>query len=140
MQTICLVNTSKTIMVLNLPHGIVPEHSKAGIVGRLGHVPKTGERPLEAVRKQISGSVTLLAGQEKEVAASATHAPDVIAAKRRGLVVKPGRTIEYGTPDAPAETPVVSTSPLAVEPTAAPAQDPPLEGRRPPRGSMKDKE
>lgn len=61
MKTLSIVNRTNAILVINLPHNIVPECATRGVVGVREHNAETGERTLVAHRKQISGSVTLLA-------------------------------------------------------------------------------
>jgi hypothetical protein len=94
-ETCTIANKTATILVLNLPHAEVPAHATMGVVGVRGHVPQTGERPIRAIKRAISGSVTLLAkgskkdGDKAVIHRSALFAPDVkaaLAAKRIEIV------------------------------------------------------
>lgn len=97
-ETCFITNKTKGILVLNLPHHVVPEHAKMGVVGvRIASTKTTKveggrtyreiERKVHAHKKPISGSVTLLGrgrkGDTVEVSRSAVHAPDVKAAVAR---------------------------------------------------------
>lgn len=59
-KTVTLANQTRTTLVLNLPHDVVPELATRGVVGTRDHNGKTGDRTVRAHRKRISGSVTLL--------------------------------------------------------------------------------
>lgn len=61
MKTLTLINKSKSIQTINLPHHIVPERATRGVVGTLAHDPASGERHVRAHKKAISGSITLMA-------------------------------------------------------------------------------
>jgi hypothetical protein len=97
-ETCLITNKTKAILVLNLPHHVVPEHAHMGVVGvRVSTTKSTKveggrtfreiERKVHAHKKPISGSVTLLGrgrkGDTAEVARTAIHAPDVKAALAR---------------------------------------------------------
>lgn len=60
-MAVSLRNKTRALQVYNLPHGIVPEHATMSVVGVTEHDPVTGERPVQAYRKPISGSLTFLA-------------------------------------------------------------------------------
>jgi hypothetical protein len=59
-KTVALANQTRVTQTFNLPSDVVPELATRGIVGTRAHNAKTGERAVQAVRKWISGSVTLL--------------------------------------------------------------------------------
>jgi hypothetical protein len=100
MPETCLIsNRTRGILVLNLPHGVVPEHATMGLVGtRIATVKsekvEKGRKFIEmecrvhAHKRPISGSITLLGkgqdGSAVEVSRSAIHAPEVKAALKRG--------------------------------------------------------
>jgi hypothetical protein len=101
-ETCLITNKTKGILVLNLPHHVVPEHARMGVVGvristtkstkvEKGRTYREIERKVHAHKKPISGSVTLLAkgkkGDTAEVARSAIHAPDIKAALARKEIV-----------------------------------------------------
>ena len=82
MNTVTLANQSRTTLVLNLPHHIVPELSSRGTVGTRDHDAKSGDRTVRAHRKKISGSITLMPkGIDGDIVrglpASVLKAPDV---------------------------------------------------------------
>ena len=102
LETCLITNKTKGILVLNLPHHVVPEHAKMGVVGvrvattkstkvEGGRTYREIERKVHAHKKPISGSVTLLGrgrkGDTVEVARSAVHAPDIKAALARKEIV-----------------------------------------------------
>lgn len=136
-ETCLITNKTKRILVLNLPHHVVPEHAKMGVVGvRVATTKSTKvengrkyreiERKVHAHKKPISGSVTLLAGGTKgdtaEVARSAIHAPDIKAALKRK---------EIAISDPPAEKPAEKTPPpkgKTNEKAAASAAETPVKG------------
>lgn len=60
MKTVSLANQTRAILTFNLPHDLVPELASRGVVGVREHNPTTGERTVQARRKWISGSVTLM--------------------------------------------------------------------------------
>lgn len=60
MKTVSLANQTRAILTFNLPHNLVPELASRGVVGVRDHNPTTGERTVQARRKWISGSVTLM--------------------------------------------------------------------------------
>lgn len=101
-QTCLITNKTRAILVLNLPHGLVPEHAKMGVIGtRVATVTSERvekgrrfvelERKVVAHKRPVSGSVTLLAkgseGDTAEVARTALFAPDVKAALARGHIM-----------------------------------------------------
>jgi hypothetical protein len=100
--TITLTNKTSTILVLNLPHGLVPEAAKMSVVGVHAHDQKSGERKLSLAKKgPVSGSVTLLAGASAEVPRSALRAPDVQSALNAKRITITAPTPTAPTPDAP---------------------------------------
>ena len=121
MPSVSLANQTRFVMVLNLPHEVVPERASRMLVGTTDHDATTGERHLRATRKRISGSVTL---QPKGVAGDVVRglpmnvlrAPEV----RRALQAWPPKLAAKTFEDAPASPP------------AAPAR-PAVPGARPPR-------
>ena len=102
-ETCLITNKTKGILVLNLPHHVVPEHAKMGVVGvrvattkstkvEGGRTYREIERKVHAHKKPISGSVTLLGrgrkGDTVEVARSAILAPDInVAITRKEIVI-----------------------------------------------------
>jgi hypothetical protein len=115
-ETCTIKNQTKRPLVLNLPHGIVPEHASMGITGTLEYMSESGERKVRAHRHPISGSITLFGGESAQVAASAKHAPDVQAAHKRGEI---SITDDVAAPVAP---PAPTTAPPGA-PTLPPADD-----------------
>jgi hypothetical protein len=84
-KTLTVTNNTRGLLILNFPHGVVPEVATMGRTGTREYVQATGERIVRAHRHPISGSVTLLAkGQEGSkvggLPPSIYHAPDVKAA------------------------------------------------------------
>jgi hypothetical protein len=60
-KTLSIINRTNAILVINLPHNLVPECATRGVVAVREHNGETGERTLVAHKKAISGSITLLA-------------------------------------------------------------------------------
>lgn len=117
----CVIsNKTGTILVLNLPHGDVPEHASMGVVGVVeskikretvvnGRRHVEVERAIRAYKRPISGSVTLLAkghkGDSATISRTALFAPDVKAAIKRGhvVVLSDEEAAEKKAVDAPTE-------------------------------------
>lgn len=79
MKTLTLKNRTNAILVINLPHALVPECASHSVVGTRSHDKASGERRIEAHRKRISGSITLLAeGSVEGLPLSVRRAPDVV--------------------------------------------------------------
>lgn len=126
-ETIRLVNKTGAILVLNLPHGLVPEAASMSVVGVRAHDLKSGERKVSLAKKgPVSGSVTILAGKFADVPRSALRAPEVQAAlnaKRIAAVDRPA------APPTPPPTPPTGGGAPDVLPgsdtlPATPAPDP----------------
>jgi hypothetical protein len=134
-DTITLRNRTKRLLVLNLPHAVVPEAAAMTVVGVREHdatpvkgpadgtSPNAGAKTLKTFRRPVSGSVTLTArgcaekGDRAEgLPRSVLQAPDVKAALRKGDV----EVVE----EAPAAKPVPE---VKAEVVVAPAPPPPAE-------------
>jgi hypothetical protein len=121
-HTYTLANKTKLPVILNLPHGVVPELASMSVVGTLDHLT-TGERPLRATKRAISGSLTLCAkGTDGDKIAglpqSVLNAPEVIAAKARDAI----EIIEVESPPKePCESMDDEIDVEAVPPTQPPA-------------------
>ena len=116
-ETCTIKNETKRPIVLNLPHGIVPEHAAMGVTGTLEYEAADGTRKVRAHRHPISGSVTLFGGEKATIAATAKHAPDVQAAHKRGEI---SITDDVAAPVAP---PAPPTPGAPSTPTLPPADD-----------------
>lgn len=124
-ETCTIANKTKGILVLNLPHGDVPDHASMASVGSRSYIVKKDnttmvrgekhrhidiERQLNVTKRPISGSLTFLAGEKKEVSRTVLAAPEVkaaLAANRIALIEPVAPVVKA----APAPTPAPSSQP-----------------------------
>ncbi len=120
-KRIVLKNATREIVVLNLPHGVVPEHATMRAVGTSEYNSKTGETIRRIARKPVSGSITLMPkGKKGDTSAPLDPAVLSVAEVRQALATKritreKNAESETPTPGAPDPAPAITTT----EPTAA---------------------
>lgn len=86
-STVTLQNKTKQVLVLNLPHHIVPECAVLQEVYTSEMDKATGRRVMKSVKKPLSGSVTLVAnGNCANLPLSVQRAPDVVNAVNAGKI------------------------------------------------------
>lgn len=112
-NTVTLKNTTKRMLVFNLPREHVPEAAQRVPVARASHdvtpvhgkkdAPSSdtaGKRSVAVRQETVSGSVTFLAGETKTLPASVLLAPEV----KKALSASPAKLVrvEEQTPATPA--------------------------------------
>lgn len=135
-ETCLITNKTKGILILNLPHGVVPEHAHMAHVGTREEKIKSTkveggrkyveiERKIVSHKRPVSGSITLLAkgqqGDTVEVARSAIFAPEVKSAQQRGLIEVSETEVKKddGSADKPKKADVTPAKTPAALPGAA---------------------